>query len=957
MAKHEWSEFEIKDFAGIATSKRLPAKNECQECLNLDLRETAGDMITRSGYGIKYNPPTSTRLSNVITLSAENFYIPDIGGGKEITVLIQTATLIAETRNTGITPADIPVIAIWISSQWDSVNQVWVDGWVWLNELRLTTLAAVNVGSNNYVIDLDYNEGGDSSSKFTQWTITNLTKSPYESAAIIISAPVVIAPYTFERINITNDNNYWIVGDTVILQKNYIPYDYLVNMGTSVLASDIVFHKVLNDIRIGFGGQANRLGLNIGYRQKYFKLNSIAFGSFTAQQVENLVTIDGIILDPYYCFTESNFSFITDIASNPAPVAAGAYFFYLTALLDDFEEFIVGQTMLANGSSVSAIIINPIINFGSFNKRITKLRVYCSIGDVGDTTAKNPYYFINEIAISDVQYLTDLWEINTDGQYQQGISTEQMTDNNAANTADDGSGTYNNSTGFSSPNGLTVTVDSTVFTPNPSTYKIKATNGTGSIIKKGEVDYTKSGLFTAGKTYTVTLDAMASGSRGLPLSFIIPNFTNSGVAPDLFFIVNSTYQSSKISFSFTAISDSDKIGFYIAATFGYSGMQPGDYFEIDNLSIKETTLPVYDSTLILGTIEMADNLGYTPSTDYVKSWDQAIIIQGKTFLLNPYIDKRILNKIFFSPFLMYDVITADNYYDAETFDGNDIIGIQPLPNGDIEVIRKNSSHTIDSLTGKSNNIKIGFGGVSRRGVINFGDKIAIPGTSDIYMTDGLNYPNISEETIRDQYRQLTSTQLGNIIGTREEKDNSYRFFTGDTVNKTEFILTKRGWIKRVAYYYPEKYIISRDNTLWFLNNGTIYFETNGGGDKVSPIASTGINYSWKSVPIDTSLMGEQLTGNMLFYIGAIWLYFKQNGNYTVTINIYLDGNSTPYQTITTPFTTAGTRRFIQRLVAGANCRSFEIEITGSDGGGGALSFYSVGVQYKILPEGRFARSR
>jgi hypothetical protein len=50
----KFSEFEISDFRGIATSNRHPQKNECQECKNFDTRYVDGDLTLRAGFTQKY---------------------------------------------------------------------------------------------------------------------------------------------------------------------------------------------------------------------------------------------------------------------------------------------------------------------------------------------------------------------------------------------------------------------------------------------------------------------------------------------------------------------------------------------------------------------------------------------------------------------------------------------------------------------------------------------------------------------------------------------------------------------------------------------------------------------------------------------------------------------------------------------------------------------------------------
>ena len=81
------------------------------------MRENLGDLISREGYSQKYAAPTHSRLSALTHLFADNFYVPDVGGGSEVTLQISKATLNEET-NAGLTPSTLNILAFWIRPYW-----------------------------------------------------------------------------------------------------------------------------------------------------------------------------------------------------------------------------------------------------------------------------------------------------------------------------------------------------------------------------------------------------------------------------------------------------------------------------------------------------------------------------------------------------------------------------------------------------------------------------------------------------------------------------------------------------------------------------------------------------------------------------------------------------------------------------------------------------------------------
>jgi hypothetical protein len=922
-----WQEFEIKDFRGIATANRNPQKNECHECKNMDLRENTGDLVVRGGYSLKYAPPDDSRdkIASAFSLAFENFYVPDVGGGQEVTCLVQRGTINGETGVLYSAPASINAILIWIRKWWD--GSTWQDSWQWLNQTVLTKVSAVD----GYKIKLDMADTSViTSNLFQGWTIYNVTKG---------YAAKVIKTYDYGSttvgVKITRERHDWAATDTVILMKNYIPYEYLTG-NYSATFNEVCFHKVLNDLRIGFGGQSGRLSFSIGYRKRYWKLNDYSFGSGDADLSLTAFDMDGIILDPYIPIDNKGLiSFNVSVGT----LAAGTYYFKVISCLDDYEHVQIGENSLVTESTVD-LLLTPKVDFASLNRRTTYISLYWADNN-------EVYHWLQDFNLlgettDDKTFSIDLYgrvtfkEESTVNLYTQDTALKVGSDSDNANgwTVDVGD--------------VVISSVTTAPVPKDGTYCIKfaaayhpfqfdrRVNMSLSFLSPGKYIFN---FWLQTDHANQTLCGIGKAQQDLNDAYLID------LAPaDGWMEITKEFE----------ITDPNTQCFVLV----YRNTEPESHFlAIDKLIISQGEYnPSLSGSTKTGT-ELTADLGYdTKGIEYAKSWDQAVVTQGKTFVINPYIDKRYQNKIFFSPIsgagaFQYDVLSNyyANYYDLENFDGNDMIGLSVLPNLNFLALKRNSAQQVDAQSGESTYTKFSAGIISRKSAVNFGDRIMYCNENDIINTNAIDYDDLSEGYIRDQYRTLTTK--GNIIAGREEKDNSYRFFTGDTTNKTEFIFTPRGWIKQVQAIYPAAYALSKDGSLWFMRNGAIYDRTTGNAD-----VGTAIPFNWKSVPIDISLAGENVTGNMRWYIDAVWVYFTQLSNIVLTIKLYFDNKTTEFQSLTTPYTTAGTRRFQKRLRLGAKGRSFQIEVSGSDNIGGQVIIHSLGIMYKLIPVGMYGNN-
>lgn len=943
----KFSEFEISNFLGEASSTRQPQKNECQKCLNFDTRYVFGDLTLRTGFSQKYAAPVSAdhrgKLSNITYLDYETFYIPD-GGGQEVTVWVAKATLTAETTTVlGVDPPTRNIIALFSSHQfngtsWVQTNYNGDSGKYWLNHTIVTSLAAASTDNE---CELNFADAAIITGNIlNNWTIINITKSPYEVAQVIDTYDWV----TGVGVKITNNSHDWDADDIIILMKNYIPYDSLIAM-YNCTADDITFHKVLDDLRIGFGGQEDRIGLSIGYRKNYLKLSGIDFGSFSSFY-QAFSTIDNIVLDTYSIIKEDNANSI--LLSTKAIIAAnqlatGKYYFRMTALLDDFNEILVAENSIVIQDTGLAIGISPRIKAGICNKRVTKFKVYVSVStDDLSIQPDQPYFFLSEYSFRETTYISSLWKINIDGFYYLDVAAELHANGDPSSPGTDG----NTLTAYTYHASLTVTADNAG--PAHGTWWVKAVNGTAGTLDDVWVTFTQANLFLPGKSYIVSVKLKTDNSTD---PVIYAHFMGERKALN----ANTTWKQ---------IVESGVSGLsYDTIKFQVLDLVAGKYFGIDELSIKEFIGQDFDLRDVNNTdkTEMSDNMGYLPSFDMIRSWDQAIVTQGRTFFVNPYIDKRWENKIFRSHIsgagaFMYDTASAGEQIDLENFDGNSLTGVEVLPNMWFIALKTNGSQLVDPNTGATKKIDLGYGCKVRKSIRNFGDRVIWCGEDDIYMSDGFNTVSIADRYIREAYRALTENQKLAIIATRDEKDNAYRFFTGNTTSKIEYILTKKGWIRRStgAALYPQAYSIEQSGEVTFMYGGVIYNDD----DSISDRNAYSIIGEWQSVDIDAELIGEGLTERDFIFIRSVWVYYTRiiaGDDPNMRVILTVDGVALDPKDFRT--VSGQQKEFIYFGPAGVTGKRFniEIQIVNDENQVVAkhISIHSVGIMWKKISSGRF----
>jgi len=226
-------EFEINDFKGIQAGTLKPQKNAAYTLRNFDLRGLSGVLEQRYGYGRKYDRlPAGASLSAISYHNFENFYIPGIGGGQEITIQVGIGTITSETLTESQFTDVMPLIwasHIWDGSKWESRTHTSYD-WNWLNEMVCTRLYAVDpaAAGDNFKIAVDIEEDGRAAANyFNGWYIANLT----EGKVYRIVDSYVWNDGVNDRIAFELDAEaiYWnpATNGRLYIMKNYIPIEAL----------------------------------------------------------------------------------------------------------------------------------------------------------------------------------------------------------------------------------------------------------------------------------------------------------------------------------------------------------------------------------------------------------------------------------------------------------------------------------------------------------------------------------------------------------------------------------------------------------------------------------------------------------------------------------------------------------------------------------------------------------
>ena len=253
-----------------------------------------------------------------------------------------------------------------------------------------------------------------------------------------------------------------------------------------------------------------------------------------------------------------------------------------------------------------------------------------------------------------------------------------------------------------------------------------------------------------------------------------------------------------------------------------------EFFWIDNVHIQNTDiLTLTDETIDLGT-EILSEMNYTPTFDMMKGWDHALMLKGRIYYLNPYVEKRYENFLLVSIIhsdnsFMWDIASFSNFRELERHDGNNSLGLELLPTTEILIVKQRSYEILhdDGLTGILREPITGVSCVTKDGVVNLGGLIIIPGVDEIYaFSSSGGVKPLLVKTIRDIYQAIENK---NLLFAIRDRYNSYRLRIYDPEDKTEFLLPETGWVEEKRNLFPVIYREDFHSKLNFMaTDGNIY---------------------------------------------------------------------------------------------------------------------------------------
>jgi hypothetical protein len=886
-----WNSLQISDFRGISASTRNPDKNSAQAADNVDLRGPSGDLVTRKYYESIYSAPTHASLSSNTKLAAETIYVSDVGGGQEIIIAVTKGAL-----------SGTNLICIWATHQWNGSSWVANSNWHWLNECVKTTVTSRT--SYAVVTGLTITDN-----QYDGWYVYNVTKAQY--ARVFISK----AP---NELHLTDSTGVWDASDALILMRNYIPYEYLTG-NYNATTNDVTFHKVLDGLRIGFGGQPGRAALAVMYVNRTYNLTGFDFGDADYSNTTNLANFaatNRVICEVYNNrpTLAASISMLSSEVREEDQLPFGDYKVKMSSLLDGYNHFVDDNIydFTSDGSHSICEFTPKIASYGPVS-RVSAINIFMNKDDAG----------YNFVKTSDFQ--ADKFKINTSGMIYPALvsETEQYPNVNAASWNESNTvGDWVADTGS-----LSVETSS----PLSGSYSLKLT-GSGTI----QTHFFLNGIAYGQCQLKVTCKVKAPAGSPVTIAFSpgIPYAERPQVGTYLYtFTADGTTQD---------ITHTFDIFYPIVYNVSFwSTVGSSESLFIDSLHIYMLAPFALRTPILPQALE--DYIGYTPTNYYVLSWDHAVMSSGKTLMLNPYLDKRYPNKIFYSVIgaaFQYDVITAENYYDLENFDGNDLVGMAILNNYDIIAFKQNSVQYVNPDTGASRYIGFGNGCMNRRSITSIGDSVYWCGENGIFVTNGTQITDITTGSIKEAYKALGKT---NIRSSYDELELSFVF---TVTGLAEFVFTPKGWVTRDASVQSICFLRSKAGDL-------LRFSANGVHGPTSTYSSDSYTFIWKSAVLDAGLAG--LPQNQKIKIRSYWIDYISTGSFTLTAKIYLDGSLFLTKTHSI---TSGERRASQRLplvietpaLKNNACKRMYIELSGTNNAA-QFNLKAVGLEWKQIAEG------
>jgi len=708
--------------------------------------------------------------------------------------------------------------------------------------------------------------------------------------------------------------------------------------------------KIRDELRIAFGAKEDRIALAVSYQKSFLNIKEFDVNAYSSGLIDAYCKTDGLILTPYSLLIDSVSISLVETAGT---LPADKYYCKASGITVNGDEILLTEESSIILSTTKNINIFTLINAALMNKKLFSLNFYTA----SDTGLKVFYYF-GEVLLQNTEERLPIFAVSKTGEIkitEDGSEYHDPTNlNSAANIT---SGDLSAISGWEEEGGAV-----------------------GSLLKP------QAGLFggadpAAQSDYVIDFQPSPASNRdwgfakyrinNLPINtvfeikFYMKRQAGTLIDQVTVILAKESYGSGgerttvAINGTWTLytvqLKSTDQTAFHLL-TFEFRNstgqtFTSTDRVRFDLVSVKKPVSYLQLNPDTEQSVEMEAEFGYTPSRNLIRSWDWGLVTAGRTFVSNVFIEKLYTNKIFFSPIggdgnVMYDVLTAGNYYDVENFDGNDVRKIELLANADFLLLQSLAAQRLDPDTGRLASVGLATGIIQPHGSVNFGDRVMFPGKYDVLVTNGLGVDNASKYTIRPYYRDLADADIAKMHAAADPFEKAYSLYSGKTSTKAEFILTESGWIERRMALEPQRYAVNREGSFEFLSSGYIYSIGKSGTDD----NGTDITSLWQSVIIDSAMLGEGIPENQIFVITDFFVSFLSNGDLTFKLYLMDKLLTVTHETRTiAKTTTTGKIKHILPLKKEATCSRFQLELgyTG-DGGPSECSIFSVGVIFNLL---------
>lgn len=824
-----WKAIDLLDISGgMSTNVKYPGNKYAKRLLNVSHSEKPGALVLRSGYSSKYALPTNPTITNSSYLNFDLFYDNEADpAGKEITCVIQKGIVTALTDGSSpIVNDTIKGFWFWTTPDWNGTQ--WTSGWNWVNRTIITKILTAKNGGYGCSFGI-YGRAihGIADDTLIGWTIFNKTKG--DTAKIITCKRLSTTEVT---INITKDINDWDANDVVIISRCWLDLDIQEEYYNNVKRSDIVFHRINNDLRIGFGGYEKRPALLIGYRKVYLLLEKIDYtlnipgGQSVA--VERFCKTDGVILSKMTLDRDSMISIeTTTVGDTPT----GKYSFKVIGVMDGYIRQLTdeGGTTLINKGDIRIKIATGMADGNIDNYRLTDYELF------GTKKDEDVYYCISKHKIRDKEYTGRSLILGKDGQIILRSSLygaisgdpELHHDANCTNPYNE----RNSIGGWQILNGLEGDLSS--LSSTLIRYRnIFAYNGSKflewywRINQAYHSEITSPFLIDEWRRCKIKFSVLVNRTEFVtptPENKISLCITSTGIHPNL---LRETYVL-RLDHSMThwmnvefEMEISGKLHFYL------DSFLPGEDYKvlIDNLTVTIESEGISDE-------ELTDKMGYTPTYNVVRGWDKALIKDGRTYFFNPFVEKRYENFILVSHIappntFLWDIATFENYREIERNDNNRLVTADLISNKEIVILKDSSVTSLidDGRVGILRETIYGVDCVSKDSLVNINGTLFWCGKDDIFAfnlsTASAPQP-LLKDTIKNLY--LAIENKSEIFGVRN-RHGGYRIRVNNPAQKIEYLLTRDGWVEERRFHFPEIYRYGFNNTLYFLSGSNIYEE-------------------------------------------------------------------------------------------------------------------------------------